>query len=86
MNDSVLPKKIAATNRQVIFSIGGTSQKDTDDLVIFFEQRNIPLAVNHCVLVYLTEECELEPNKAEYLTARYPGNITSLRQVSEAGL
>lgn len=85
MNDSLLRKKIVATIRPVIVSTGGASQKDTDDLVTFFERRNIPLAINHCVSLYPTEENELELNQVEYVTARYPGHATSLLWVSDAG-
>jgi len=78
MNDWVLIEKIAATKRPVIVSTGGTSQKDTDDLVAFFERRNIPLAINHCVSLYPTEEDELELNQVDYLKNRYPGHVIGL--------
>ncbi len=78
MNDWVLIEKIAATKRPVIVSTGGTSQKDTDDLVAFFERRNIPLAINHCVSLYPTEEDELELNQVDYLKTRYPGHVIGL--------
>lgn len=78
MNDWVLLEKIAATKRAVIVSTGGTSQKDTDDLVTFFERRNIPLAINHCVSLYPTDEHELELNQIDYLQHRYPGHVIGL--------
>jgi N-acetylneuraminate synthase len=78
MNDWVLIEKIAATKRPVIVSTGGTSQKDTDDLVAFFERRNIPLAINHCVSLYPTQEEELELNQIDYLKNRYPGHVIGL--------
>jgi sialic acid synthase SpsE len=78
MNDWVLIEKIAATKRPVIVSTGGTSQKDLDDLVSFFERRNIPLAINHCVSLYPTEEDELELNQIDYLKSRYPGHVIGL--------
>ena len=40
----------------VIVSTGGSSEKDIDDLVTFFENRNIPLAINHCVSLYPCED------------------------------
>ena len=49
MNDWVLIEKIASTRRPTIVSTGGASEKDLDDLVHFFEKRDIPLAMNHCV-------------------------------------
>jgi len=78
INDWMLIEKIASTKRPVIISTGGTSQKDTDDIVTFFERRNIPLAINHCVSLYPTEEGELELNQIDYLRNRYPGHVVGL--------
>lgn len=78
INDWMLIEKIAGTKRPVIVSTGGTSQKDTDDIVTFFERRNIPLAINHCVSLYPTEEGELELNQIDYLRNRYPGHVVGL--------
>lgn len=73
INDWVLIEAIAATRKPVIVSTGGTSLKDIDDLVSFFEKRNIPLAVNHCVSLYPCEDHELELNQIDFLINRYPG-------------
>lgn len=78
VNDWALIEKIAATKRPAIISTGGTSLKDTDDVVTFFERRNIPLAINHCVSIYPTEEHELELNQIDYLKHRYPGHVIGL--------
>ena len=43
-----------------------------DDLVTFFENRNIPLAINHCVSLYPTEDNDLELNQIDFLKNRYP--------------
>jgi sialic acid synthase SpsE len=75
INDWVLIEKIAKTRKPVIASTGGSSLKDTDDLVTFFENRNIPLALNHCVSLYPTEDGELEMNQIDYLRNRYPGLV-----------
>ncbi len=72
INDWVLIEKIAKTRKPVIASSGGSSLKDTDDLVTFFANRNIPLALNHCVSLYPTEDSELEMNQIDYLRNRYP--------------
>ena len=55
-NDWILLEKIAKTKKPVIVSVAGMSLKDLDDLVTFFENRNIPLAINHCVAAYPTED------------------------------
>jgi N-acetylneuraminate synthase len=75
MNDWILIEKIAATKRPVIASTGGSSLKDMDDLVKFFERRNIPFAINHCVSLYPSEDNELELNQIDFLKNRYPGHI-----------
>jgi len=73
LNDWVLIEKIAATRKPVIASTGGSSLKDIDDLVTFFENRRIPLAINHCVSVYPSEDNQLEMNQIDFLRNRYPG-------------
>lgn len=75
INDWVLIEAIAKTRRPVIASTGGSSLKDLDDLVTFFERRNIPLALNHCVSLYPTEDSDLELNQIDFLRDRYP-NVT----------
>lgn len=72
LNDWVLIEKIAKTKRPVIVSTGGSSLKDLDDLVTFFNNRNIPMALNHCVSIYPSEDRELELNQIDFLKARYP--------------
>jgi sialic acid synthase SpsE len=78
INDWPLIEKIATTRRPVIASTGGASEKDLDDLVTFFENRSIPLAINHCVSLYPSENHELELNQIDYLTDRYPSHVVGL--------
>ena len=56
LNDWLLLEKIAKTKKPVIVSTGGSSLKDLDDIVTFFANRNIPLAINHCVSIYPSED------------------------------
>ena len=56
MNDWLLLEKIAKTKKPVVVSTGGSSLKDMDDIVTFFANRNIPLAINHCVSIYPAED------------------------------
>lgn len=72
LNDWVLIEKIATTRKPVIASTGGSSVKDIDDLVTFFENRRIPLAINHCVSLYPSEDNQLELNQIDFLRNRYP--------------
>ncbi|MDD4937795.1 MAG: N-acetylneuraminate synthase family protein [Candidatus Shapirobacteria bacterium] len=78
INDWVLIEKIATTKKPVIISTGGSSLKDMDDLVKFFENRNIPLAINHCVSLYPSEDNDLELNQIDFLKNRYPGHVIGL--------
>ncbi len=75
LNDWVLIEKIATTRKPVIVSTGGSSLKDIDDLVKFFANRNIPLAINHCVSLYPSLDSELEMNQIDFLRERYPENV-----------
>ena len=75
LNDWVLIEKIATARKPVIISTGGSSVKDLDDVVKFFENRNIPLAINHCVSIYPSEKWELELNQIEFLRDRYPDHV-----------
>jgi N-acetylneuraminate synthase len=75
LNDWFLIEKIALTKKPVIVSTGGSSLKDLDDLVRFFANRNIPLAINHCVSVYPSEDGDLELNQVDFLRRRYPDNV-----------
>jgi N-acetylneuraminate synthase len=78
MNDWVLIEKIASTRRPTIVSTGGASEKDLDDLVHFYEKRDIPLAINHCVSLYPSEDGELELDQIDYLKDRYPNHVIGL--------
>ena len=78
MNDWVLIEKIASTRRPTIVSTGGASEKDLDDLVSFYEKRDIPLAINHCVSLYPSEDGELHLDQIDYLKKRYPKHVIGL--------
>jgi N-acetylneuraminate synthase len=75
LNDWPLIEKIASTRRPVIASSGGSSMKDLTDLVSFFANRDIPLAINHCVSLYPSEDHELEMNQIDFLRDRFPDNV-----------
>ena len=73
-NDWILIEKIAKTKKPVVVSTGGSSLKDIDDLVAFFDNRRIPLAINHCVSIYPSEDSEIELNQIDFLRNRYPSH------------
>lgn len=74
VTDWVLLEKIAKSRKPVIVSTGGSSLKDMDDVVTFFDNRGIPLAINHCVSIYPSEDSELQLNQIDFLRHRYPGH------------
>jgi N-acetylneuraminate synthase len=75
INDWPLVEKIAHYKRPTIISNGGASEKSLDEVVVFFENRGIPLAINHCVSLYPSEDYQLELNQIDYLKKRYPGHV-----------
>ena len=77
-NDWFLLEKIAKTRKPVIISVAGLSLKDTDDLMKFYTNRSIPIAINHCVAAYPTESYELELNQIDFLRDRYPNNVVGI--------
>lgn len=78
VNDWRLLEKIVWTRRPTIISTGGVSEQDLDQTVLYFEKHNIPLAINHCVALYPTEDSELMLDQIDYLMKRYPGHVVGL--------
>jgi len=72
ITDWPLLEKIARTRKPVIVSTGGASIRSMDAMVTFFENRHIPLAINHCVSLYPSEDADLELNQIDFLKRRYP--------------
>jgi len=75
INDWFLLQKLASVRLPVLISTGGSSLKDIDDVVAFFSKRDIPIALNHCVSNYPSEDWELELNQIDFLKNRYPGLV-----------
>ena len=78
INDWLLLNKIATTKRPVIISTGGANDKQIDDVIRFFTNRNIPIAVNHCVSKYPSEDNELELDQIDYIKNKYPNLVVGL--------
>tara|TARA_B100000575_G_C23140168_1_gene663294 strand:- start:4460 stop:5545 length:1086 start_codon:yes stop_codon:yes gene_type:complete len=75
INDWPLIEKIAKTSKPVILSTGGASEKDIDDIVNYFKNRRIEIAINHCVSLYPTPDEELNLNQIDYLKKRFPDTV-----------
>jgi N-acetylneuraminate synthase len=73
ITDWPLLERIAKARTPVIVSTGGASVRSMDAMVTFFQNRHIPLAINHCVSLYPSEDSELELNQIDFLRNRYPG-------------
>jgi N-acetylneuraminate synthase len=78
INDWILLNKIATTKKPVIVSTGGANDKQIDDVIKFFTNRNIPISINHCVSKYPSEDDELELNQIDYLKQKYPDIVVGL--------
>jgi N-acetylneuraminate synthase len=73
--DWPLLDRIADANKPVIFSTGGLTAKQIDDLVSFFEHRRTHFAIMHCVSIYPTPDDRLELNQIDVLRSRYPNHV-----------
>ena len=73
ITDWPLLERIAKARKPVIVSTGGASVRSMDAMVTFFQNRHIPLAINHCVSLYPSEDSELEINQIDFLRDRYSG-------------
>ena len=71
--DWPLLERIARSGKPVIASTAGATLEDIDNVVVFFEHRNIPLCLMHCVGSYPTPDAELELNQIDFFRARYSG-------------
>jgi N-acetylneuraminate synthase len=66
---------VAEANKPVIFSTGGLTAKQIDDLVSFFEHRQTAFAIMHCVAIYPTPDEHMQLNQIASLCARYPNHV-----------
>ncbi|MBR1777552.1 MAG: N-acetylneuraminate synthase family protein [Alphaproteobacteria bacterium] len=78
INDRILVEAIAKTNTPVIVSTGGASLEDIEKVVTYFNEKEIPLAVNHCVAQYPTEKENLDLAQIDFLKKLFPKNIIGL--------
>jgi N-acetylneuraminate synthase len=78
VNDWPLLERISKANKPTIISTGGVNEKDLDDVVEFFNNRKIPLAINHCVSLYPSEDQDLCLSQIDYFKKRYKDNVIGL--------
>ena len=70
--DWPLLEAVADCNKPVIFSTGGLTWTQLDDLVSFFGHRSVSFAIMHCVSIYPTPHDQLQLNQIELIRQRYP--------------
>lgn len=75
INDWPLLNAIATLQKPVICSAGGATFEQVDKMVAFFEARDIPLAINHCVSLYPSEDDQLELDQIDLYKKRYPDHV-----------
>lgn len=75
INDYVLINKIASAGKPVIVSTGGACLDDVVAVAKFFNDKNIPLAINHCVAQYPTEKENLDMAQIDLLKNMFPDNV-----------
>lgn len=71
LTDWPMLERIAMTDRPVIVSTAGASLVEIDQVVSFFQHREKPVAVMHCVGEYPTRNEDLRLNEIDRLRERY---------------
>lgn len=72
-NDWPLLQKAAASGLPVIFSTGGLTVDQIDNVCSYFEHRRVHFAIMHCVSIYPTPDEHMQLNQIDLLRNRYPG-------------
>jgi sialic acid synthase SpsE/quercetin dioxygenase-like cupin family protein len=75
LTDWPLIERIGASPLPVIASTAGLSFEEIDNVVSFFDHRQRPLAIMHCVAEYPTSDGKLELGQIALLKQRYPAHL-----------
>lgn len=75
INDWPLIHAIAQTSKPVIVSTGGASLSDIQACVHYFDERNIPIAINHCVSQYPTAPENMNLAQIGWLKSLFPDHV-----------
>jgi N-acetylneuraminate synthase len=70
--DWPLLEKVVDAGKPVIFSTGGMTLRDIDNLVSFFQHRGVNFAIMHCVAIYPTPDQNMNLQQIALLRSRYP--------------
>ena len=69
--DKSFINKVSSLDIPTIVSTGGCSENDIDWIYEHFKYKNVPLAINHCVSLYPSEDHQLELNQIDFLKNKY---------------
>jgi len=83
--DWPLIEKVADCDKPVIFSTGGLTMKEIDDLVSFFDHRRVSHAIMHCIAIYPTPDDRLQLNQISALCRRYPDKVIGFSTHEDPG-
>lgn len=72
LGDWPLMERYAASTLPVIASTAGASMETLDQVVSFFDHRQRPLTLLHCIGEYPTPVSHFQLNQIEFLRTRYP--------------
>jgi sialic acid synthase SpsE/mannose-6-phosphate isomerase-like protein (cupin superfamily) len=75
ITDWSLVERIGAAHLPVIGSTAGISFEELDNVVSFFDHRQRPFALMHCVAEYPTPDGRLELGQIGLLKQRYPAHV-----------
>ena len=75
IDDWFLIQKTTEIKKPVIISTGGSTPEKIDAVVTFFAEKNIPLAINHCVSIYPSQSQNMQLNQIDFLKNRYTNVI-----------
>ena len=73
--DWPLLEKVADAGLPVVFSTGGLTLENIDDLVSFFDHRGIDFGIMHCVSIYPIPIDKFHLNQIDVLRNRYPDRV-----------
>ncbi len=68
-------ERVAELGKPTIISTGGATIENIDKVVRIFKKKNVPLAIQHCISKYPSEDSDLELNQIDLLKERYPKHI-----------
>lgn len=73
--DWPLLERIADSDKPVIYSTGGLTLRNIDDLNSFFGHRGVDNAIMHCVSIYPIPDAHFNLNQLDELRIRYPDKV-----------